>query len=85
MQKERIIEVLNSELRYMILVSLISADSNITEEDIQRNLGNLEEIKAVTEDKRYADKINDLEEVIDFIDRGFAILNRDLENLKGLL
>lgn len=82
MDKDRIVAILNSELRYMFLVSLISADSNITEEEIRENLERLEICKAVTEEISYAEKINNLDEVKDYINQGIVILNRDLEELK---
>ena len=62
---------------YMILGSLISADSNNTIEEIDENLGHLrfliEPIKACTR----ADE--EKEKLLDFVESGIRILERDKE------
>lgn len=78
MEKERILEILNSRFRNLFFASLISA-RNIEKEDLRKNIEILETCKEITDDPQYAEKINDLDKIKYYIDQGLIILHRDLE------
>lgn len=81
-KKERIKKLLNSDMVYLILVSLISADSNYSVETISGNLEVLRDYKEALSDEEFVAEINNGEMYKDMIDKGILILERDLEIYK---
>lgn len=70
----------NDQFRYLYLAGLISSDTNITIDECNENLNNLNYLK---DNIDKLDLINEVKnEVVKFVNDGIKILNNDLKNLK---
>lgn len=70
----------NEQFRYLYLVGLISSDTNITVDECNENLNNLNYLKDNIDKLNLNNEIKN--EVIKFVNDGIEILNNDLKNLK---
>ena len=68
----------DSTLRCLYLASLISADTVTDEESARNSIKKLEELESFISVCNLSDDIK--EEVSDFVQRGLAIVERDLES-----
>jgi hypothetical protein len=69
----------NDQFRYLFLVSLISSDTNVTIEDCNDNLSDLNYIKDNIDKLDLTDEIKN--EVIKKVNEGIEILERDIKNI----
>lgn len=69
----------NDQFRYLYLAGLISSDTNITVDDCNENLNNLNYIKDNINNLNLNNELKD--EVIKFINDGIEILERDIKNI----
>ena len=80
-KKENIIELLHkSGFIYLMLGSLISSDTLLSVKDCEKSLKELEKLNEALKEANIEEKKK--KEYQDFIDRGFEIVKRDLENFK---
>jgi hypothetical protein len=70
----------NEQFRYLYLVGLISSDTNITVDECNENLNNLNYIKDNIDSLNLNNEVKN--EVVKFVNDGIEILNNDLKNLK---
>lgn len=70
----------NEQFRYLYLVGLISSDTNITVDECNDNLNNLNYIKDNIDSLNLNNEVKN--EVVKFVNDGIEILNNDLKNLK---
>lgn len=74
--------ILNNEaLRYLFLVSLISADTLLTEDDCNNSLQVLNFIKDYSKDMNLSDAVK--EEVIEYAVKGITIVSNEIEQIKN--
>jgi hypothetical protein len=70
----------NEQFRYLYLVGLISSDTNITVDECNENLNNLNYLKDNIDSLNLNNEVKN--EVVKFVNDGIEILNNDLKNLK---
>lgn len=70
----------NEQFRYLYLVGLISSDTNITVDECNENLNNLNYLKDNIDKLNLNNEVKN--EVVKFVNDGIEILNNDLKNLK---
>lgn len=70
----------NDQFRYLYLAGLISSDTNITINECNENLNNLNYLKDNIDKLNLNNEVKD--EVVKFVNDGIKILNNDLKNLK---
>lgn len=81
-KKENIIELLHeSGFIYLMLGSLISADTLLSVKDCETSLKELERFNEALKEANIEEEKR--KEYQDFIDRGFEIVKRDLEEFKN--
>lgn len=74
--------ILNNEaLRYLFLVSLISADTLLTEDDCNSSLQVLNFIKDYSKDMNLSDAVK--EEVVEYAVKGISIVSNEIEQIKN--
>jgi hypothetical protein len=69
----------NDQFRYLYLAGLISSDTNITDDDCNENLNNLNYIKDNINNLNLNNELKD--EVIKLVNDGIEILERDIKNI----
>lgn len=79
---KQIEDILNHEaMRYLFLVSLISADTLVTEDDCNNSLNILNFIKDNITELNISEEIRN--EVIEYAVKGISIVSNEIERIKG--
>lgn len=71
----------NDALRYLFLVSLISSDVLLTENDCNNSLQVLNFIKDYSKDMNLSDAVK--EEVVEYAVKGISIVSNEIEQIKN--
>jgi len=70
----------NKEIKYMLLVSLISSDNILTIEDAEKSLSFISQIEKALDTASISDAEKD--EIKKYLEKGKSILNADIERFK---
>lgn len=81
-KNELILDILKDEqIRYLLLVSLISSDNVLTIEDAEAHLARIDEVEAAVNAGDLSEKLE--KEVRKYIKDGRKILKQDIERFKN--
>lgn len=80
---KEILEQLEAQnMMYFMLGSIISADNNDTEEEIQKNLNTIKEFENALKETDFPEEKK--KEYFDYLEKGTAILERDLKEAQEM-